>query len=26
LASEVIAADGVGNFSFDNGYWIVEWI
>jgi predicted RecB family endonuclease len=24
LASEVIAADGVGNFSFDNGYWIVE--
>lgn len=26
LASEIIAADGVGNFSFDNGYWIVEWI
>ena len=24
LASTVIQADGVGNFSFDAGYWIVE--
>ncbi len=26
LADVIIEADGVGNFSFDSGYWIVQWV
>ena len=26
LADTIIEADGVGNFSFDSGYWIVAWV